>query len=98
MTRPRASVATVQDNRHVVVKDLKPATWTSRYIDFTRDGRRNDGMDTPFAAGHMVDGLFFFVAAPTHNSTKVGRWRTQRTTNRSPGSRTLRSPMAQPIQ
>jgi lysophospholipase L1-like esterase len=53
--------ATDQDNRHVVVKDLKPATWTNRYLDFTRDGRRNDGTDTRFAAGHMVDDLFFFV-------------------------------------
>jgi hypothetical protein len=53
--------ATDQDNRHVVIKDLKPATWTNLYVDFTRDGRRNDGSDTPFAAGHKVDDLFFFV-------------------------------------
>jgi hypothetical protein len=30
-------------------------------LDFTKDTRRNDGRNTPFAAGHFVDDLFFFV-------------------------------------
>ncbi len=53
--------ATDQDNRHVVVKDLARECWTNLYVDFTRDGRRNDGSDSPFAPGHLVDDLFFFV-------------------------------------
>jgi hypothetical protein len=53
--------ATDQDNRHVVLKDLASEAWTNQYVDFTRDGRRNDGGNTPFAAGHLVDDLFFFV-------------------------------------
>jgi lysophospholipase L1-like esterase len=53
--------ATDQDNRHVRLKDLKRGTWQTVHVDFTRDGKRNDGKDTPFAAGHEVDDLFFFV-------------------------------------
>jgi hypothetical protein len=49
------------DNRHVRLKDLKTGEWTFTHVDFTRDGRRNDGKNTPFAAGHKVDDLFFFV-------------------------------------
>jgi hypothetical protein len=53
--------ATDQDNRHVRLKDLKQREWRTVYVDFTKDGKRNDGKDTPFAAGHKVDDLFFFV-------------------------------------
>jgi hypothetical protein len=53
--------ATDQDNRHVVVQDLVKENWTNLYVDFTRDGRRNDGGNSPFAAGHLVDDLFFFI-------------------------------------
>jgi formylglycine-generating enzyme required for sulfatase activity len=53
--------ATDQDNRHVHLADLAEGQWTTQYVDFTADGRRNDGSDTPFAAGHLVDDLFFFV-------------------------------------
>jgi hypothetical protein len=52
---------TDQDNRHVRLRDLKPGAWQTVYLDFTRDARRNDGRDTPLAAGHLVDDLFFFV-------------------------------------
>jgi len=52
--------ATDQDNRHVVIGDLAQTEWTNLYVDFAR-ARRNDGSDTPFAAGHLVDDLFFFV-------------------------------------
>jgi lysophospholipase L1-like esterase len=53
--------ATDEDNRHVHLRDLKSGTWQTVYVDFTKDGKRNDGKDTPFAAGHKVDDLFFFV-------------------------------------
>lgn len=53
---------TVQDNRHLRLTDLPQGEWTTLYLDFTRDSRRNDGTpDSPFAAGHLVDDLFFFV-------------------------------------
>lgn len=53
--------ATDQDNRHVILRDLKNDAWQTVYVDFTKDARRNDGSNTPFAAGHVVDDLFFFV-------------------------------------
>jgi hypothetical protein len=49
------------DNRHIQMKDLKPGAWQWAILDFTKDARRNDGKDTPFAAGHKVDDIFFFV-------------------------------------
>ncbi len=49
------------DNRHIRLRDLEPGAWRTAYPDFTRDARRNDGRNTPFAAGHLVDDLFFFV-------------------------------------
>jgi hypothetical protein len=59
--------ATVQDNRHVRLENLPPGQWTTRYVDFTRDARRNDGtpnVQSPLAAGNLVDDLFFFVDGP----------------------------------
>lgn len=53
--------ATDQDNRHVRLTGLKEGQWRTIYVDFTKDGRRNDGENSPFAAGHVVDDLFFFV-------------------------------------
>jgi parallel beta-helix repeat protein len=54
--------ATVQDNRHVVLRELKQGSWTTCYVDLSRDARRNDGTaNSPFAAGHKVDDLFFFL-------------------------------------
>ena len=53
--------ATDQDNRHVRLKGLKQGAWATQYVDFTADGKKNDGKQTPFAAGHKVDDLFFFV-------------------------------------
>jgi hypothetical protein len=52
---------TDQDNRHIHLKDLKAGAWQWAILDFTRDARRNDGKESPFAAGHKVDDLFFFV-------------------------------------
>ena len=56
--------ATDQDNRHVVLRGLKQNEWQVVYVDFTTDGRKNDGRQTPFAAGHLVDDLFFLVDGP----------------------------------
>jgi hypothetical protein len=53
--------ATDQDNRHVQLHNLAQRQWQTVYVDFTNDARRNDGSSTPFAAGHVVDDLFFFV-------------------------------------
>ena len=50
-----------QDNRHVYLEGLQEEAWKIAYVDFTRDGKRNDGSPVPFAAGHLVDDLFFFV-------------------------------------
>lgn len=52
---------TDKDNRHIRLQDLKQNTWTWQYLDFTKDARRNDGGKSPFAAGHLVDDVFFFV-------------------------------------
>ena len=52
---------TDMDNRHVRLRDLAQGEWTFVHVDFTRDGKRNYGSDTPFAAGHQVDDIFFFV-------------------------------------
>jgi len=55
--------ATVQDNRHVRVSNLKQGAWTTAYVDF-RDSRRNDGTpNSIFAAGNLVHDLFFFVTS-----------------------------------
>ena len=63
--------ATDQDNRHVVLGKLKQDEWTPVYVDFTRNGRRNDGTESPFAAGHEVDDLFFLVDAPAGGADKA---------------------------
>jgi hypothetical protein len=52
---------TDQDNRHIHLNSLKQGSWQTLYLDFTRDAKRNDGTDSPFAAGHVVDDLFFFL-------------------------------------
>jgi hypothetical protein len=53
--------ATVQDNRHIRMRNVPQGAWTTQYLDFTADAKRNDGGSTPFAAGHLVDDLFFFI-------------------------------------
>ena len=54
--------ATVRDNRHVNLRQLKQGEWTTLYVDFARDSRRYDGTaPSSFAAGNKVDDLFFFV-------------------------------------
>lgn len=53
--------ATDQDNRHLKMNGLPQGKWTTHYVDFTTDAKRNDGGATPFAAGHLMDDLFFFI-------------------------------------
>jgi hypothetical protein len=54
--------ATVQDNRHIHLRDLKQGEWATLYVDFGKDSRRNDGTaNSPFTAGNLVDDLFFFL-------------------------------------
>jgi hypothetical protein len=53
--------ATDNDNRHINLTGCAQDKWITQYLDFTTDARRNDGTNTPFAAGHKVDDLFFFV-------------------------------------
>jgi hypothetical protein len=53
--------ATVQDNRHIRLTGIKPGVWTTQYLDFSRDARRNDGtVSSAFPAGNLVDAVFFF--------------------------------------
>lgn len=52
---------TDMDNRHIRLDKLEQGKWETIYLDFTRDAKRNDGSETPFAAGHKVDDIFFFV-------------------------------------
>jgi hypothetical protein len=54
---------TDQDNRHIPLRNLKQGARTTMTLDFTADAKRNDGRETPFAAGHQVDDLFFLVDA-----------------------------------
>ena len=50
------------DNRLRPDDELKVGEWATRYVDFARDARRNDGTaNSPFADGNLVDDLFFFV-------------------------------------
>jgi hypothetical protein len=54
--------ATVQDNRHLNLTGLKQGEWTTRYVDFSRDSRRNDGTtNSTFPAGNTVDDIFFLI-------------------------------------
>jgi hypothetical protein len=52
---------TDNDNRHIRLEGLTSGSWQTIYLDLTTNARRNDGGSTPFAAGHEVDDLFFFV-------------------------------------
>ncbi len=52
---------TDNDNRHIHMANCRQDNWTTVYLDFTNDARRNDGGDTPFAADHVIDDIFFLV-------------------------------------
>jgi hypothetical protein len=60
--------ATVQDNRHLVLRDLPQNQWRTMYVDLFRNARRNDGtVNSEFSSGNLVDDIFFFV-----NSSEAG--------------------------
>jgi len=64
--------ATVQDNRHVNLRDLKQNEWTTLYVDFSRDSRRNDGTsNSPIPAGNLVDDIFFFLPPESAAQTRL---------------------------
>jgi hypothetical protein len=61
---------TDNDNRHIRLNNLKAGFWQTTYLDFTRDARRKDGQETPFAAG-LVDDLFFFIEPDGSNEVDL---------------------------
>jgi hypothetical protein len=64
--------ATVQDNRHVQLRNLKQEAWTTTYVDLSRDSRRNDGApNSPFTAGNLVDDLFFFLPSDSGDRVRL---------------------------
>ena len=63
--------ATDQDNRHIPLTELTPDAWQWAILDFSTNARRNDGRDTPFAAGHLVDDIFFFVKPTNGNEVRL---------------------------
>ncbi len=52
---------TDRDNRHVGLEDGPQGQWLTGTIDFTVDGIKNDGDQTEFEAGSLVDDLFYLV-------------------------------------
>lgn len=48
-------------HRRVQLTNLPKAAWTFAYVDFTADGKRDDGKESPLATGHRVSDLFFQV-------------------------------------
>jgi hypothetical protein len=48
-----------------------PGAYILKGTYFSKDARRNDGRDTPFAAGHVVDDLFFFVEPATEREVEL---------------------------
>lgn len=64
--------ATVQDNRHIRLDRLKQGAWTTLYLDFAADAKRNDGTgDSTFKAGNLVDDIFFFVTGPGSERSRL---------------------------
>jgi hypothetical protein len=49
------------DNRHLGLEGLPQGSWLTQTLDFTTDGIKNDGNQTPFEAGSLVDDLFFLA-------------------------------------
>ena len=62
---------TDKDNRHIRLNDLQQGQWKTVYLDFTKNARRNDGRDTPFAVGHQVDLISFLVQPQGDKEVKL---------------------------
>ena len=52
---------TDSDNRHVGLETQPQGQWLTGTIDFTVDGIKNDGNQTPFEAGSLVDDIFYLA-------------------------------------
>jgi hypothetical protein len=53
------------DNNHIRVSGLNQGRWSELTINFTRDGKRNDGTPgVPFQRGERMDDLKVFVGKP----------------------------------
>ena len=51
---------TDRDNRHIVIEGVEQGIWQWANLDFTKNGIKNDGNQTPFKVGNLVDDIFFF--------------------------------------
>ncbi|MBN2289432.1 MAG: hypothetical protein JXQ83_08885 [Candidatus Glassbacteria bacterium] len=51
---------TDRDNRHIALENVDQGAWQQADLDFTGQGIKNDGNQTPFLAGNLVDDIFFF--------------------------------------
>src|SRR4029453_3999787 len=56
---------TREDNPPIQVTGLTEGKWSELTLNFTRDARRNDGSDEPFAEGERMDDFKVFVGKPT---------------------------------
>lgn len=52
---------TDRDNRHIVLRDAVQGEWATAVLDFTRDGIKNNGEQTRFEPGSLVDDIFFLA-------------------------------------
>lgn len=52
---------TDSDNRHVGLEAQPQGQWLTGTIDFTHDGIKNDGNQTEFEAGSLVDDIFYLA-------------------------------------
>jgi len=60
----------VNDNNHIRVSGLTEGRWSEVTLNFTRDGRRNDGTPgVPFKKGERMDDLKIFVGKPGDGRT-----------------------------
>ncbi|MBW1696443.1 MAG: hypothetical protein JRK26_06565 [Deltaproteobacteria bacterium] len=52
---------TDRDNRHIVLENPVQETWQTVTLDFTAHGIKNNGNQTPFEPGSLVDDIFFLA-------------------------------------
>jgi len=52
---------TDRDNRHIVLENPVQGAWQQATLDFTADGIKNNGDQTPFEPGSLVDDIFFMA-------------------------------------
>jgi hypothetical protein len=60
------------DNNHIRVSGLTEGKWSEVTMNFSRDGRRNDGTPgVPFKEGERMDDLKIFVGKPNDPTQDV---------------------------